>query len=371
MSKRLLFAVTLATVALAAAPTAQVQKRLCDPLKENCRLTYAYQGPGAGTACAAIVLDRTALYVGAGEANWIIHVTAPTATCTWTATSDADWLIVKSTNPTPPFGNGYVKVRAVTNTRPKRVGHFLIGGIVFTVTQGGGVKWPNEPPGMTVLTDWGFDQAPPTADDLPIPGSPGWHVFNQLPPGSVDGWAQLGSDPAAPLSPPRVYDFVFPQGMVEGRAPSTIYYDNFSADEVYVGFWWKPSKPFDLGPNGNKIAFLFNGGGASGQQFLMLRPDGRLHVFPDYPNDFRWRVPNVNATVVTLGVWHRVEWYCRLSTGTLKWWLDGVLQGSYSDVTHPHRFDLFEFSPTWGGNIGAVKLETDHYWFDHVHLSVR
>jgi hypothetical protein len=48
-----------------------------------------------------------------------------------------------------------------------------------------------------------------------------------------------------------------------------------------------------------------------------------------------------------------------------------VLQGSHSDVTHSHRFDLFELSPTWGGNIGAVKRQTDHYWFDHVRLSIR
>ena len=26
---------------------------------------------------------------------------------------------------------------------------------------------------------------------------------------------------------------------------------------------------------------------------------------------------------------------------------------------------------TWGGNSGARKRETDHYWFDHVHLSSR
>jgi hypothetical protein len=323
------------------------------------------------TACSTIRLDDTALFVGAGEANWTINVTAPSSTCAWTATSDSDWLIVKSTSPTPPAGSGYVKVRAVTNTSPRRVGRFLIGGVAFTVTQGSGARWPNEPPGLTVLSDWGFDQIPPTADDLPIPGSPGWHVFNQLPPGSAQGWAQRSADPTAPLSPSSVYDFVFPEGMVEGTAPSTIYYDGFSADEVYVGFWWQPSSPFDFGPNGNKIAFLFNGGGATGQQFLMLRPDGRLHVLPDYPGDFRWREPNVNATVVTLGVWHRIEWYSRRSTGTLKWWLDGVLQGDHHDVSHPHPFDLFEISPTWGGNIGARKLQTDHYWFDHVHLSVR
>jgi hypothetical protein len=358
MSRRVLGALTFASAALVAIATGQ----------DLHSMPYATDGE---TACAATVLDRTAMYVGAVEANWIIHVTAPSPTCTWTATSDASWLIVKSTNPYPPAGSGYVKVRAITNISRRRVGHFLIGGIVFTVTQEGGVKWPNEPPGMTVLSDWGFDQAPPTADDLPIPGSPGWHVFNQLPPGSEQGWAELVADSTAPFSPAHVYDFVFPLGMIEGTAPSTIYYENFSADEVYVGFWWKPSFPFDLGPNGNKIAFLFNGGGATGQQFLMLRPDGLLYVFPDYPDDFKWRVPNVNATIVTLGVWHRIEWYCQLSTGTLKWWLDGRLQGSYSDVTHTHPFDLFELSPTWGGNIGATKLQTDHYWFDHVHLSVR
>ena len=110
---------------------------------------------------------------------------------------------------------------------------------------------------------------------------------------------------------------------------------------------------------------------SGGQQVLIMLPDGRLHVLPEYPGDFRWRDPNVNATAVTLGVWHRVEWYSQLSTGTLKWWLDGVLQGSYTDVRNPVAFNLFEFSPTFGGNTGALKRQTDHYWFDHVHVSTR
>jgi hypothetical protein len=249
--------------------------------------------------------------------------------------------------------------------------------------------WPNEPEGMTVLTDWGFDQAPPTSGDVPIPDTPGWSIVYGIPPGPTRGWVQPASDPAAPFSPPHVYDFVYPDGMVEGSAPGTVYYPRSSsglmaylplpssqrglpdADEVYVAFWWKPSSPFDFGPNGNKIAFLFNGGGdRGGQQFLILMPDQRLHVLPEYPNDYRWRRPNVNATAVTLGAWHRIEWYAQLSTGTLKWWLDGVLQGSHQDVRNAHRFDMFQFSPTWGGNTGARKRQTDHYWFDHVHLSV-
>ncbi len=218
---------------------------------------------------------------------------------------------------------------------------------------------------MKVVADWGFDQAPPLSGDVLIPGSPGWSVVYGLPPDPAHGTVQLASDPRAPFSPPHVYDVVYPEGMVEGLAPTTVYYprsasgiqrmlgrvsgeaDGLGSPEAYVGLWWKPSAPFDLGPNGNKIAFLFNGGGATGgQQFLILLPDGRLHVLPEYPGDYR-------------------------RTGTLEWWLDGVLQGRHTDVRNSYDFDVFKLSPTWGGNTGARKRETDHYWFDHVRLGVR
>jgi hypothetical protein len=232
--------------------------------------------------------------------------------------------------------------------------------------------WPNEPAGMTLLSDWGLDQVLPTSGDVPIVGSGGWKIVENASVGSSQGWATRALDAGAPSSPSNVYDFVYPAGMIEGVSPAAVYYDGFNADEIYVGFWWKPSSPFDTGPNGNKIAFIFNGGGdTGGQQFLILYPDGRLHVLPEYPGDYRWRTPNVNATVVQLGVWHRVEWYTNRVNGTLKWWLDGVLQGSYTNVTNPVKFDMFQFNPTWGGNIGARKTQTDHYWFDHAHLSKR
>ena len=108
-----------------------------------------------------------------------------------------------------------------------------------------------------------------------------------------------------------------------------------------------------------------------GQQFLILMPDGRLHVLPEYPGDYRWRTPNVQGTVVTLGNWHRIEWYSNLTSGTLQWWLDDVLQGHHTDVRNPVPFDVFKLSPTWGGNTGARKRQTDHYWFDHLRISAR
>ena len=218
---------------------------------------------------------------------------------------------------------------------------------------------------------------------MPIPGSPGWSIVYDAPPGPALGWAQLGSDPTAPRSPSNVYDFVFPEGMVEGTAPSTIYYPqlqrhhvapgvllDIDATEVYVGFWWKPSSPFDLGPNGNKIAFLFNGGGATGQQFLILLPtDGSTccrsipatSVAPPERQCHRrhaWRLAPDRVVRAALDRHAQVVARRRL-------------QGHHTDVRNTVKFDIFKFSPTWGGNIGARKRQTDHYWFDHVHVSIR
>jgi hypothetical protein len=200
--------------------------------------------------------------------------------------------------------------------------------------------------------------------DMAVPGSPGWRIV------SSGTNVQLATDSTARSSPSNVYNFIYPQGMVEGAAPGTVYHA-ISGRQIYLAFWWKPSSPFDTGPNGNKIVFLFNGGGdGGGQQFLMFRPNGLLEVLPEYPGDYRWRTPNVNATPVTLAVWHRIEWYTDVASGVMKWWLDGVLQGSYTDVKNGFNFDEIKFSPTWGGNAGARKRQTDHYWFDHVRISI-
>jgi hypothetical protein len=69
-------------------------------------------------------------------------------------------------------------------------------------------------------------------------------------------------------------------------------------------------------------------------------------------------------------VWHRVECYSNLDTDIDKWWLDGLLQGSYTDIVNIHPFDMFQFSATWGGYCSARKAQTDHYCFDHVRVRV-
>ncbi|MCU1385943.1 MAG: hypothetical protein JWL71_4640 [Acidobacteria bacterium] len=89
-------------------------------------------------ACATVTLDAAAKTVGGAEANWVITVTAPNSTCTWTATADSSWLVVKSTTPTamPVAGSGTVKVRAAANTTGvARSGVFTIDGVSYAVNQ--------------------------------------------------------------------------------------------------------------------------------------------------------------------------------------------------------------------------------------------
>ena len=137
--------------------TLRIQQREDGPILDQIVLspdTYRTAAPGpragdtkilpeTGSEAASTVepcevtLDKTSLLVGAAEANWVINVSTPDSACAWTASSDAPWLVVKSTSPTPMpvTGAGLVKARAMANTGPRRVGHLAINGAVFTVTQ--------------------------------------------------------------------------------------------------------------------------------------------------------------------------------------------------------------------------------------------
>lgn len=232
-----------------------------------------------------------------------------------------------------------------------------------------GAYWPGEPAGFKVLTDYGFGDAIPTVDQHARLGETRWQVtYNS------HGYVTRVSDSSAPLSSPYVAQFMYPAGMRDGHAPGTMYWDDLNSAEVYVGFWWKVSNPWQEHPAANKIAFLFIGGHT---MFLyMYATNGgkrELRVQPEFASDGAMRYPNVTTTDVALGVWHRIEWYVKYvpgGEGVMKWWLDGVMQGNHSNMNFPGNFTMFQFSPTWGGNQGDTKTETEYYWYDHVRLSV-
>src|SRR5438093_5713596 len=153
---------------------------------------------------------------------------------------------------------------------------------------------------------------------------------------------------------------------------------------MYFGFWWKPSNPWQDQTAGNKIVFPDVG---TNHTFLIMMPGNHeiwaqldfgadnshlLNAGPSAPGPINvWG----NRVTVSLGQWHRIEGHMKKSTnstsrdGILRWWVDGVNAGNYTNVNYLGTFQEFQFSPTWGG-VGGTKTENDYYWYDHVRISI-
>jgi uncharacterized protein YjdB len=224
-----------------------------------------------------------------------------------------------------------------------------------------GGSWPNEPAGYTLVTDFGWDAL----------NTAGW--LNATASDITNGKVAIVTDNTAPLSPPYVLQIFYPIGFVGGTAPATEYF-SMSAPlppALYVGFWWKPSNPWQGHSSGvNKILFVHPSDGSNiVLKMLGSAPPYHTQVTTEFPSGTTNWSENVDATPVALGQWHRLELYINYSGGVVKWWMDGQLKGSYTGLPYPGSGFLEpSFSPTWGGT-GDVKTENDYYWIDHVHVS--
>jgi hypothetical protein len=102
---------------------------------------------------------------------------------------------------------------------------------------------------------------------------------------------------------------------------------------------------------------------------MLPGPARELRAVTEFSTDARNLDPNVTTTAITLGQWHRIEVHLKKSAHLLEWWLDGILQGRYTDIAFPvQSFGQFTISPTWGG-VGGAKTESDYYWYDRVRIS--
>jgi regulation of enolase protein 1 (concanavalin A-like superfamily) len=94
---------------------------------------------GAPSQCSSVTVSRTFFYSGGPASTWQIDVTAPTETCTWTASIDKSWLVLNGVaGPTAITGKGSGRVTLQTldnRAGAKRVGTFTIGGAAYSVTQ--------------------------------------------------------------------------------------------------------------------------------------------------------------------------------------------------------------------------------------------
>ncbi|MGE5802363.1 MAG: heparin lyase I family protein [Gemmatimonadota bacterium] len=230
------------------------------------------------------------------------------------------------------------------------------GGNPAALTRQPGV-WPHEPAGFTTVSDG-------------IPGAAG-----------DNGW-KCDGDGVSLVSDQLV--FTYRPGFRSGYAPGIAYLDVATpTPETYFGFWWKPSRPWQTHPSGvNKIALLFPSTSGGGTIYIMMFYDGgqyTIQVETTFDSDTRRLEPNITATPVALGEWHQIEWYVRYSSnpasrdGVVRWWLDGVQQGEYTDLQMPPDlgFTQYTIRPVWGGAEGDAKRQLDSFAYGRVHISKR
>jgi Tol biopolymer transport system component len=261
------------------------------------------------------------------------------------------------------------------------------------------VAWPNDPPGFMTLTDWPYNQLVTNADGSLALGPNPW---NQAP-GTGD--TAIVSDPGAPLSPSSVARLTYPIGMLSGTDPWGLYFDPArSGREFYTAFWWKASAGWEGEPSGINIISLWKDDtqdGPVGTLVVMMNNQNQPAYFLTVALEFNvannghlvnaagsetmWYVfGNVNGGnyEVVPGNWYRIELYFKGSAtptsqdGVLRWWATKLGDaaptqvGNYTTVNFDTgNFAEFVFAPTWGGNTGARKTQTDFYWFDHAHVS--
>ena len=215
--------------------------------------------------------------------------------------------------------------------------------------------WPNKPAGMTVISD---------------------HNFNTL---NGNGWVAtfpLGgaivSDSGDPESPPNAYKtWWFHTGDGNSAVPNL----NFSpANEVFIGFTWKPSNPFTgWANNNNKVLNIWTDVGGIYWYHGLKGSNGTAGQGGPYKSDifvngapFNGHLGSgflIGPTTVQLGVWHRVEIYWKHSTtptsqdGIVKYWLDGILQVNQNNVNfNGTGFNTIQLAQSWDSEIGRAHV---------------
>lgn len=261
----------------------------------------------------------------------------------------------------------------VTVTVTDSAGRVGTGDVLVGSTGTGGLPgtWPHAPAWST-LSAYGFPTVIPTGGGVPIGDGSNWNIAQSAGPPIL---VTRESDLTAPGSPPFIARFSYPIGFPGGIGPGNLYYTNPGAppSKLYVGFWWKPSNPWQgHSSNVNKLLFIYLGA-TTGTNILVMEMKGIgagpfdtriVHVGNE---DFSYTENIASSSPLALGVWHQIEILVNEPAGALNWWIDGVLRGSYTGHTYPAPFasQLLEFAPTWGG-IGDVKTENDTFDYDDV-----
>jgi len=208
----------------------------------------------------------------------------------------------------------------------------------------------NEPNGMTTFTDRGWAAACESTGEGSVP----WHNCNALLAdercGDVLPCWEVVSDPTAPHSPPDVGQWNFREGCCAGFGPAAATSRTFLSGEkplvtLYIQIYFKAStnwfghplgrcKFVNIHPvnEGANCIMDLNGKGTGRMQTALVTQASRADGATDGV-----RKNNLADTEIIRGQWHQWELIAKLNdpnvlNGKLDWWLDGVKQGSYSNL---------------------------------------
>lgn len=255
----------------------------------------------------------------------------------------------------------------------KRVMFLLLLAMVIA-PNAWGQSWPNEPSGSTTLVECNFNSA--------LCGISG-----------ASGSGSSLSDSSAPQSPSSVMEFRLPVGSSSGGG-ETYFPLGSQPSEIYKGYWWKPSNPFQGHPNCNNkvhgivattgniwmdmLCSMGTPGGPyvvmTGLQFVGVNNCHLGNGYGDCPGNYTL-LGNRSNGAVTLGAWHRIELYLKASSsatsrdGIVRLWMNGTAVMDYTNVNLPGQFVYSLFTPTWDGSWSPVHTSAFSHRYDHLHVS--
>lgn len=188
-------------------------------------------------------------------------------------------------------------------------------------------------------------------------------------------------DRTAPTSPPFVLRIVFTPDMGHDREPSVHWVALPTVREIYTAWWIKLSANWSPSPaGGGKMTFLHAAPDGHGQVYMSLHGSSAPHwviVNTEWaPYGQRIWQPNVAKSEIRYGRWYRVTWHMKWPSpssgrneGTVRWWVDDVLNGAYTNVVFPDGgagFHQFEFAPTLQNPPPAEQ----YMYIDHTTINV-
>jgi hypothetical protein len=227
----------------------------------------------------------------------------------------------------------------------------------------------------------------PAAHDLPDLARFNDHGWDRL---KGKGWsylrrtasknADIATDDTAPISASKVLRIIFTRDMGRDSEPGVHWIALPAVREVYAGWSVKWSPNWACSPAGcGKIAFFHTRG--EGVVYMNYGDFGRTSNPKTISVNTHWapygeRVWPANRalTTITPGTWYRIAWYHKYASsiseadGVIRWWVNGALNGEYTDVRFPSGgFTQFEFAPTLQNPPPAEQ----YMYIDHTHVSIR